>query len=139
MDWPLWLIAGIVIGAGAGAGVAAALARGRLRRSLARTREAVREAEKRAQSAERFAEIGAMTSGGRQTPTTAKAMAPISCTLFWLSAAQTPRREPSVKAKAIAAAPMMALVGKPSAMICWTVLSLYFIDGPRSPLSRLPT
>jgi signal transduction histidine kinase len=63
MDWPLWLIAGIVIGAGAGAGVAAALARGRLRRSLARTREAVREAEKRAQSAERFAEIGAMTSG----------------------------------------------------------------------------
>lgn len=55
MQWLLWLMLGFLIGGG----VVAALARWQIRRSLAR----VRTAEKRARSAERFAEIGAMTSG----------------------------------------------------------------------------
>jgi len=55
MHWTLWFIAGSV----AGGVVVAALARWQIRRSLARALDA----EKRAQSAERFAEIGAMTSG----------------------------------------------------------------------------
>ncbi len=55
MQWLLWLMLGVLVGGG----IVAALARWQIRRSLAR----VRAAEKRARSAERFAEIGAMTSG----------------------------------------------------------------------------
>jgi signal transduction histidine kinase len=55
MDWGLALLAGLVVGAG----IAALAGRWQIRRSLAR----LREAERRARSAERMAEVGAMTGG----------------------------------------------------------------------------
>jgi signal transduction histidine kinase len=59
VDTPLLLVGSFVLGGVLGGSAAALLARWQIRRSLTR----VREAEQRARAAERFAEIGAMTSG----------------------------------------------------------------------------